>query len=296
MENLFKVYKHTNLINKRIYIGITYLPINKRWVNGKGYKKQQFYSAILEFGWDNFKHEVLFDKLTEDEALEIEKELILFHKSYLPEFGYNIDMGGKYAGKHSIETRNKISKNVPHRKIICLETKEIFNSGLEASIKMNLDYSTLMRVCKGRYRNKSVNGYHFIYLEEYDKNKIYNLDINCGLKVICLENKKIFKSATDAGKQLKLDISSVCKVCNGKKMSVGGLHFKYLKDYKEDENYELYSDRDLIKKKIICIETGEKFASIKEAGYKMGLRPNAICAVLRKRQNTTGGYTFKYLD
>lgn len=233
MEKIFKVYKHTNLINKKIYIGITYLPINQRWQKGRGYKKQIFYNAILKYGWNNFKHEILFDNLNEDEAIQIEKELILFHKSYLSKFGYNADMGGKYAGKHSIDTKKKISKSLTKKSIICLETKEIFNSGMEASKKMNVSYSSLMRVCKGLNRNKSLNNYHFMYLDKYDDNKIYDLQIGSGIKIICLETKEIFNSITEASKKLSLDLSSISKVCKNKKASVGGLHFKYLKDYNQ---------------------------------------------------------------
>lgn len=294
---MFKVYIHQNLINHKIYIGITSLDIKERWgKNGNGYRKQSFYRAIQKYGWNNFRHVVLFDNLTEEDACQIEQELILFHKSNKSKFGYNADNGGRYAGKHSKKTRDKISKNVKRRKIICLETKEIFNSGIEASRKLNINYTTLMRVCKGKRRNKSAKGYHFKYYEEYDENKQYSFEVGSGYMVICLETKEIFNSATDASKKMKIDLSSICKVCNGNKLSVNKLHFKYLKDYDENKKYKFYSDRDTIKKAIMCIETNIKFESIKQAADIMSLNPTGICAVLRGKQKTTGGYTFKYID
>lgn len=93
MEN-FSVYKHT-LPNKKIYIGITSKKPIYRWNNGKGYKNQSlFYRAILKYGWDNIKHEILFTGLSEREACEKEIELIAKYKSNDRKFGYNISNGG----------------------------------------------------------------------------------------------------------------------------------------------------------------------------------------------------------
>ena len=89
------VYKHTNLINKKVYIGITSDNPNNRWKNGKGYINQPyFWNAIQKYGWDNFKHEILFDNLSKEDACQKEIELISFYNSIYKEFGYNISTGG----------------------------------------------------------------------------------------------------------------------------------------------------------------------------------------------------------
>ena len=65
------VYCHTNMINNKKYIGQTKeQPRERRWGNGGiGYKTQQyFWRAIQKYGWDNFKHEVLYTELTKEEA------------------------------------------------------------------------------------------------------------------------------------------------------------------------------------------------------------------------------------
>lgn len=53
------LYRHTSPSGK-VYIGITSKSVNKRWNGGRGYKTCiYFYNAILKYGWDNIKHELM---------------------------------------------------------------------------------------------------------------------------------------------------------------------------------------------------------------------------------------------
>ena len=66
MNKKFCVYRHI-FPNGKSYIGITSKKPNQRWENGKGYSKtgqNAIYNAIKKYGWDNIKHEILFDNLT----------------------------------------------------------------------------------------------------------------------------------------------------------------------------------------------------------------------------------------
>lgn len=69
-EKKFCVYKHTNRINGKVYIGITSQKVQERWGSqGQKYKgSTYFYHAIQKYGWDNFDHEILFTNLTQAEA------------------------------------------------------------------------------------------------------------------------------------------------------------------------------------------------------------------------------------
>lgn len=88
------VYKHT-FPNGKVYIGTTCKKPEERWDSGKGYIGQdRMVRAIIEYGWDNVKHEVLFDGLTKKEAEQKEIELIAEYKSNNAEFGYNARTGG----------------------------------------------------------------------------------------------------------------------------------------------------------------------------------------------------------
>lgn len=77
MVKTWIVYKHVSPSNK-VYAGITsQSDIKRRWFRGSGYNRCPiFMKAILKYGWDNIKHQVLFTNLTEARAENLEKDLI----------------------------------------------------------------------------------------------------------------------------------------------------------------------------------------------------------------------------
>lgn len=102
------VYLHT--IPKEItrfnydkyYVGITRRTVEQRWgKNGYGYKGQPFYDAILKYGWNNIQHNILYENLKEEDAYQLEKDLIIFYRSFIKDRGYNISPGGYNGGGNS---------------------------------------------------------------------------------------------------------------------------------------------------------------------------------------------------
>lgn len=212
-EKLYTVYIHKNKINNKIYVGLTSLPVEKRWLNGKGYNKQpHFYAAIEKYGWNNFEHIIIQTNLTREEASILEKQLINQYNTLDPKKGYNKREGGiedytlteeqrksrgkankgkKFTKEHceniskglkgrqfSNESKIKMSeakliagtfqgKNNPKaRKVICLETKEVFDTLSEAASFCNLkSYTSISQVCRGI--NYTAGGYHWQYYDEY---------------------------------------------------------------------------------------------------------------------------------
>lgn len=75
-KNNWCVYRHTFSDGKR-YIGITMQKPEDRWLDGMGYSAQpKVFAAIVKFGWDNIKHEVLMEGLDEADARRIEAQEI----------------------------------------------------------------------------------------------------------------------------------------------------------------------------------------------------------------------------
>lgn len=113
-NSTFLVYKHTNLLNGKVYIGITKCSPNRRWCNGSGYKRNaHFWSAIQKTGWDNFSHEILAEGLSEEEALSMEESLIKKYNSTNREKGYNRILSSLKSHSHfTEEDKIKIGSSV----------------------------------------------------------------------------------------------------------------------------------------------------------------------------------------
>lgn len=126
------IYKTTNLINGKIYIGQS-ITNNPDYL-GSG---NSIRSAIKKYGKQNFKKEVLCECSTQDELNDLEVYYIKKFESTNRDIGYNLDPGGSYLTN---EVRKKISnsligKSYPkpnrkgihlskeHRKKISLATK-----------------------------------------------------------------------------------------------------------------------------------------------------------------------------
>ena len=111
MSRKWSLYRHTSPSGK-VYIGITSMSPKIRWgKNGSGYKKQPyFYNAILKYGWDNIKHEVLFSNLLEEEAKHLEQNLVSLYKEQ--GIAYNTADGGGVGTKGYKWTKEQLSRKV----------------------------------------------------------------------------------------------------------------------------------------------------------------------------------------
>ena len=187
----YKVYKHT-APNGMVYIGATKLSINMRWRgNGEGYKKQKrFYEDILNFGWDNFKHEILFEGLSRGEASKKEIELIRRHKANRTEYGYNIRPGGKLQ-KMTRETKAKIADAQRGKKY-----------SIESKLKMSL-------AKKGRTGA----------LSPLSK-KVTQYDLRGNVV-------QVFAGVSEAERITNIPSSNICKCCKGERKSAGGYVWAY---------------------------------------------------------------------
>jgi group I intron endonuclease len=117
------IYKITNIVNNKCYIGETIQQPRRRWTSHKSAIKRNggcraLKLAINKYGIENFKFEVLTVCLDKD-RLAYEKIYIKEYNSIVPN-GYNILAGGQegmLGFKHSEETK----------RIIALKSKEYGN-------------------------------------------------------------------------------------------------------------------------------------------------------------------------
>ena len=196
------VYVHINMINQKKYIGITCQnPPEKRWLSGHSYSKcPEFKNAIEQYGWNNFEHLILFNKLDYKTALAIEKYMIKELKLQDLRYGYNVSDGGDVncmLGKHHTkQARQKMSQALFDRyaenpkshpwigrhhsdesiermrqssyrkcKIMCVETEEIFPSINEATRQMGLKSKNSIILALNN-PDKTAKKYHWIKIKE----------------------------------------------------------------------------------------------------------------------------------
>ncbi|QDP47295.1 MAG: putative endonuclease [Prokaryotic dsDNA virus sp.] len=124
LENpLFYVYKTTNLINGKTYVGAhkqvyftdTYIGCGIRSQKDAEYKqcrKSYFSKAVVEFGYNNFKKEVLMYFNNMEEAYEYEASIVTEEWAKSDD-NYNVSIGGRVSymsedGRRRLSERMKI--------------------------------------------------------------------------------------------------------------------------------------------------------------------------------------------
>ena len=122
-DTSYIIYKHTNTISGKSYIGKTIHGLNVRWkshistAKNKSYNSH-FHNAIRKYGVETWEHEILFVSFLKDDdyLYEIEEELIQQYNTV--KNGYNILFGGSgtgsgennpfYGRTHSEETKQRM--------------------------------------------------------------------------------------------------------------------------------------------------------------------------------------------
>lgn len=238
----YSVYMLTSPSGKK-YVGITKRKPKYRWNNGNGYLKSKYLNnAILKYGWDNFRKDIVKTKLSRLNAEKLEICLISKYNTTNEECGYNLELGGNIqkeisdrtrkrmsaAAKKRMqnqETKDKISNKLTGRKI----SLEIVRKSADKRIGKKLTEEH-KRKLSGRIKPKeerekisqSKKG-HFV--SEETKQKIFNTKKNC--KKVCQFDKNnnllsVHLSINKASINTGVDISSIIKCLQNKRKSAGG--------------------------------------------------------------------------
>ena len=113
--NIYSIYKATNKVNNKSYIGFDSNFPNRKNSHKREYpnKDFKFYRAIRKYGWENFTWEIIYQSLEKDFTLNImEAFFITEYNSYYN--GYNTTLGGEgtFGYIRPEEDRKKISKRL----------------------------------------------------------------------------------------------------------------------------------------------------------------------------------------
>lgn len=225
-EKKYYVYKHT-FPNNKVYIGITRQEPEKRWKNGLGYNAHQpiMKRAIKKYGWQNIKHEILFENLTKEQACKKEIELITLYDSTNKQKGYNVSQGGEGTTgvKPTIESKEK--NRIAHLgKKASLETRKKIsesNKGKHNKKRSEEQKKKISENTKNAMKNPELRK----RLSELAKNRKNNTK-----KVKCIETNKICQTIREASKDTNIGAWSIGRNCLGKTKTAGNLHWEFAKE------------------------------------------------------------------
>lgn len=139
---------------------------------------------MVKYGFENFTFEILKDNIQSKKELDsLEREYIKKYASLTSQNGYNVELGGNSVGKHSEETKRKISEaqignknhmygkvgslNATSKRVIELTTGRIYESAMLASKELGINFSHVCAVARGT--RGSHKGYVFRYLDENNR-------------------------------------------------------------------------------------------------------------------------------
>jgi group I intron endonuclease len=161
------VYLIRNIVNGKLYFGITKFSIKKRWSEHKSSASRSIgntflSNAIRKYGHQNFTIQIVRNCLSENEMYELEIKLINRFKTTNRLLGYNNSTGGEISSKGrkaSIEQRKKLSiyqstrKRKPHSE----ETKnKLRDKGLGRDMTSAVIASIKIRLGKSTWNKKGV--------------------------------------------------------------------------------------------------------------------------------------------
>ena len=218
------VYKATNTVNNKVYIGATTRTLNKRRKdhlsrarfsakNARYRTCWYFHEAIQTYGADKFTWEVLCEVDNTKELYKKEIEYIALYQAFGPG-GYNLSIGGKgNAGyKHSKETVERM-RNRRH-------TEESKQKMRVANLGNKPSEETRQKLREHNLGKKAT--------KETRAKMSASLKGKGTKSILCIELNKVFSSLTAASKELNVPISHVSQVCNGKRRKTGGYTFKFV--------------------------------------------------------------------
>lgn len=194
------IYKITNKINGKSYIGQTTRSVQERWTDHCTLTKSKHRSAIREaiskYGKGAFILETIDEALTIEELNEKEVDWILKLETLSPG-GYNLDSGGKNKKLHD-QTKLKISlSKIGKTRTNSSETRRKISIG-------NLG------------KKKSTQ----------HKNALKQAERTTHVKVKCINNGITYRSCSEAARDLGLTATRVNQCARGKRRSAKGFKFE----------------------------------------------------------------------
>ena len=305
------IYKATNTINNKIYIGQTIHTLDRRRnqhersFKYKNTKDNVFARALEKYGIENFVWEVIDRAETLEELNEKEEFWIRELNSLVDSGGgYNVKLGGSN-DTQSITTRRKISEaqkgsknhmwgkkgvlNPKSKKVINLTDNIIYESASICAEHENLNFSHICSVCRGT--RATTGGKVFRYLDDDNIPTQPDTNIKPHLrKIINVTTQEKFNNCKEAVKSLNKkcpsNLSNALKQGNGV-CSYGGMIWCYehiSTDFAIDtiKSKPHIHPRKSQMKRVLNETTGQEFDSLISAVKSQGVKSYSYLSTLLK--------------
>jgi hypothetical protein len=233
----YYVYRHFKLnTNEVFYIGMGKEKNLKR-AHSKRYRNNHWHNTVEKYG---YYVDVVATNLSEEEAKELEVFLIKLYGRRDLNTGTLVNMtdGGEGVFNPSPESLINRSGSKSHmaRRIMNMDTKEIFGSLSECCVINNISYSSTKKRLNGVIKNKTP----YVYIDELN-NPLgkYNEDMTIkkcicssvkSKKCINIKNEKIYKCIREASNDINVNRSTL-------KADIIRKIYKYNIMYLEDYTY-----------------------------------------------------------
>lgn len=117
---MIRIYTLTHIESGRLYVGVTKSKLSKRWGqhlrDARLRRTSVLHRAILKYGADAFRREVIERHDDDDVACARERELIALLNTRVPH-GFNVAAGGRVRFEVSAETRERIALKLRGREV-----------------------------------------------------------------------------------------------------------------------------------------------------------------------------------
>lgn len=170
------IYKITNLINNKIYIGQSSI-IELRWSTEKaGNCGKKLKNAFLKYGTENFKFEII-EECSQEELNE--KEMFYIKKFNSVQEGYNITLGGEGYRLYENSEENRKQKlkeyRIKNKEYYSLLSKQYRKEHLEEIKQYEKEYRENNTDKIKTYRKENKQHLKELNVQQYKKDK----DIIC---------------------------------------------------------------------------------------------------------------------
>lgn len=296
------IYKITNSINNKLYIGQTITTIQERWSNHKSdartnHNHTVLYRAMNKYGIENFNI-IEICKVFNVDKTELKNILnsleiyyIKLYNSTNRDFGYNITSGGNNVD-HMMK---KVKQYDLYGNLI-----KIWDSMSEAADYYGTDRGLISSCCSGkiktcvgfiwRYIDDKFNKYGDDYLPT---RKINKFDTNGNLL-------KTYLSAKEASIDNNCSIIAIFRACEGKSLFACGFIWRYYGDafdkYDVPKKGTILNHKKSVEKYDLNMNLLDVYDSVKEASIINGCDQSGIIRSCKGERKTCKNFIWRYAD